>query len=142
MVVSLLMQQDLLRPGFSFDYDDIGAILLGLAALTALFRTSRTSTRSRQINRTEKVDADLIKQFRELTDRITALELDLKETRGGLSEAMQEIKELRKLEEYLEAQIHEKDKQIKSLIAKLTAARKRISHLEDIIHAAGLNSKE
>lgn len=151
---------DLIRPFFSFDFDDILSLTIAATALIALFVTKRSSTRTTTATAShaveEVVDDSVLGRFQELLDRITKLEVDLAAAKKDLAEALREIKELRRLEEYLQAKLHEKDAEVRKLeksraqnLAEirrlkqaLEEARGRIKHLEEVCHRAGLNGDE
>lgn len=136
---------DLIRPVVSLDWDDIASFVVAFSALVAVFIGKRTTNTNKEL--TETVDSDVLSRFEELFSRITMLEKDLAAAKIGLDTAQQEIKELHKLEEYLQAKLHEKDAQvaklttqrikneaeIKSLRASLVTANERIRHLEKIL---------
>ena len=153
----LLAQQDLVRPVWSLDFDDIVSLLVAITALIGLFvwRKSRTESRSDSHNVEETVDDSVLGRFQELLERITRLELDLAETKISLQKALLELKELRKLEEYLQAKLHEKDaeiiklrdeksnneREIRGLKAALARAEERIAHLEKACRDAGIDGE-
>ena len=125
------------RDGFSFDWDDMIALLVAFAALFAVFVTKRTSARS--VSREEKVDAGVLAQFKELFERLVRVEAELEAATLTIAQLSTEIKQMHKLEEFLQAKVHERDSEIKSLKAELSRARKRIEHLEQICRTAGIN---
>lgn len=151
---------DLIRPFFSFDFDDILSLVVATTALVALFVTKRsrsdthTDTKAHEVS--EVVDDSVLGQFKELFDRISNLETELATTKVDLARALAEIEKMRKLEEYLQAKLHEKDQEVRKLEAgrakrdadikrlrsELEAARKRIKHLEEVCHRAGLNGED
>lgn len=155
----------LLREYFSFDWDDLLALGTAIAALiTALSllikKRSETSSKMIELSRVEEIDAGVLGKFTELFDRITQLEKDLAETRVELRTALGEIAEMHKLEEFLQARLHEKDSEIKemkdghaadilrkqteldALTLALGAAQQRISKLEEVLRDQGYNLKE
>ena len=158
MIWYLLQVGDLIRPGFSFDVDDIIALALALTAFIALFVRQKTSTEStvKQVQRTEVVDADVLTQFTELIRRIDNLERDLDEARKELDQAIAEIHQLRQLETYLEAKVHEREKEVRllreervellaehvRLRVELAEAKERIAHLEAVCKRAGINGDD
>lgn len=146
-------EQALLRDTFSLDYDDIISLVAAIGALItagSLYIKKRSSTTSdvHEVQRHEEVNADVLSRFQELFERITKLERELGETRVELKAALVQIAEMNKLEEFLEARLHEKDaeiralkksrtadvamrdKEINELRSKLEEARMRISKLE------------
>lgn len=157
LISPLLAQQDLIRPFVSLDIDDIISLLGVAAVIVGYFVVKKTATRSDEKIKahevTEVVDGSVLGRFAELMERITALEKDLAETRVDLRLALDQIGELRKLEEYLQAKLHEKDAEIRALHsertemlaehdklrAMLDEANERICHLEDVCRSAGLN---
>jgi regulator of replication initiation timing len=67
----------------------------------------------------EEVDGSVLAQFLGLTDRVADLEgalaaltLELAETRQQLQQAVEDMAEMQKVEEYLRATLHERDKQL------------------------------
>lgn len=152
----------LLREYFSFDFDDIIALMLAITGLVALFVTRRTSAKTQTTTKTktETVDADVLGKFTELFNRITKLESELAETRIELGQALKEIGEMRKLEEFLQARLHEKDAEIRAmkkahiadldhkeeeirhLSLALDAAKKRIEKLEDACRTLGFDLEQ
>lgn len=160
--------EDLVRAGIAIDHDDLAAIVIAVAALLAVFvpkmsrsRTKSTlTTRQQQLN--ETVDSTVLGKFEDLYEKLADLESELALTNKALGVAQAELKEalvklneLRKLEEYLQARLHEKDMEIKSLkdersvnrrdigslSASLKRAEARIGHLEDMCREAGLGEK-
>ena len=132
----------LFRDGFSLDLDDIASLVIGVSAAVAVFRVRRSKKQVQSY--TEIVDAGVLQQFRELTDRISKLERNLEKAQTSLDQALVEIQELHKLEEFLQAKLHEREKElasirvdkskdesiIKDLKGRLRAARRRIGSLE------------
>ena len=112
------------------------ALATGLAALLKVFWPVRSATSS------EVVDGDVLQQFLELTRRLANVEAELLITQDKLNEAVVELKELKKVETYLEGRLHEKDKELVELRAQRDVLVARVQHLEDICHRAGLNGEE
>lgn len=97
----------------------------------------------------EAVTEAALKLLNPLTTRITALEAEIKRLTD-------EIKEMRKLEEYLQAEVYSRDKEIKKLTAEkaanaerikhlkieIVSAEGRIAHLEDVCKRAGINGDD
>ena len=122
------------------DVAEIVTAAMAGAALISVFWTRRTKTSSY----VEQVDAGVLEQFRELFERIGKLERDLEKAQTSLDQALIEIQELHKLEEFLQAKLHEREKElasirvdkskdesiIKDLKGRLRAARRRIGSLE------------
>lgn len=139
---------------------DAATIATAVAAVVALFITKRTreqiSSDAESHSVTEAVDSTVLGQFQELMTRLSALEIELattnlrlESTERALAAAQTEITELRKLEEYLQARLHEKDAEVRilaerraALSEQLTQAQSRITHLEEVIHRAGLNGDQ
>lgn len=127
------------------DWPSIAALIAAFAAMTKVFWPKKIITQTSITN--ETVDATVLGKFAELFTRIGTLEVDLKSTQVQLTEALAEIAQLRKLEEYLQARLHEKDGEIQSLrdkrsmdkerindlIIALEDAKKRIAQLERIV---------
>ncbi len=59
-----------------------------------------------------------------------------------LDRAYDEIRELKKLEEYLNAKIYDREKRIAALESALEEAQSRIQHLEDVCQRAGISDGE
>lgn len=112
------------------------ALATGLAALLKVFWPVRSATSS------EIVDGDVLSQFLELTQRLANVEAELVITQDKLNEALAELKELKKVETYLEGRLHEKDKELVELRAQRDVLVARVQHLEDICKRAGLNGEE
>jgi len=122
------------------DVAEIVTAAMAGAALISVFWTRRTKTSSY----VEQVDAGVLEQFRELFERIGKLERDLEKAQTSLDQALIEIQELHKLEEFLQAKLHEREKElasirvdkskdesiIKDLKGRLRSARRRIGSLE------------
>lgn len=136
--------QDFFRDVISLDWDDLLALAAALTALAGIFVVRKTNvkstTRSREL--TESVDAGVLAQFKDLFERITLLESDLKAARITIDELKAEVIDMRKIEEFLQAKVHERDKEIGGLRAELTLARERIAHLEAVCRRAGINGDE
>lgn len=133
----------------------IDALLLASTAGVAWFtiRATRRKTVAEahlaDSSAAEAVSQAALKLVEPLNKRIEVLEKEIKRLTN-------EISEMRKLEEYLQAEIHARDTQIKTLtavrtsnatkIAQLTGAleraRVRIRHLEELCKRAGLNGDE
>lgn len=162
----LAQTNDLVRPVVSLDFDDIVSLLVAIAAILTAVGIKRSVTKSKSESKAEThavsevVDDSVLAQFKELYEKITALELSLDrtnktlaETQDQLKEALRELGELRKLEEYLQARLHEKDteilklrdeksnneREIKGLTLALSRAEARIDHLELVCRNAGIN---
>ena len=124
------------------DWLAAASLTTAAAALLKVFWPSKSHNASHSVS--EVVDDSVLGRFEELFDRIGILEIDLAEAKRDLAMALVEIRELRKLEEYLQARLHEKDaevrslrankfrneEQIKALRADLKAAQDRIAQLE------------
>jgi len=122
------------------DVAEIVTAAMAGAALISVFWTRRTKTSSY----VEQVDAGVLEQFRELFERIGKLERNLEKAQVSLDTALVEIQELHKLEEFLQAKLHEREKElasirvdkskdesiIKDLKGRLRSARRRIGSLE------------
>lgn len=132
------------RPIWSLDWDDLLALVIATTALIALFVTKKSKSLAvtSAVTRGEMVDAGVLAQFRELFDRLVQVEADLKAAKLTIDQLRQEIGQMRKVEEFLEAKVHEREKQIDSLKNELAKARKRIDHLEDVCRRAGINGED
>ena len=119
--------------------EGVVALLIAIGGTIGVFVTQRSSIRSRIL--TEMVDAGVLRQFLALTERIAALESDLKLTRADLARALEEIKDMKKIETFLEAKVHERDSQIAELKRQLADAHARIAQLEQIIQGSGVDGK-
>lgn len=117
----------------------VAAAALATAVAGALKAFWPQITRSDSTTTSEVVDSDVLSRFLELTERLALVEADLKVTQRKLDEALQRIDELQKVESYLEARLHEKDKEIVSLNAERTVLISRVQHLEDVVRREGLN---
>jgi uncharacterized coiled-coil DUF342 family protein len=129
------------------DWVDWTALGIALTAAGGVLRAlvvqkTRAETQETIMTRTAVVDAPVLAQFRELFDRITALEKNLAETRIELKQALIAIDEMKKIEEFLEAKVHEREKAILGLRKELAAAQLRIKHLEEVCKRAGINGEE
>jgi len=126
------------------DWTALGVALTAVAGMIKALVTQRTQTSNQEtiMTRTAVVDAPVLAQFRELFDRITALEKDLGEARIELKQALLAIDEMKKIEEFLEAKVHEREKSIGALRIELAAAKLRIKHLEEVCKRAGINGKD
>lgn len=125
------------RNVWSLDWDDAVALLVAVTALVAIFVTKKTSLQT--LAREEKVDAGVLAQFKELFERLVRVEAELEAATLTVDRLAKEIKEMHKLEEFLQAKIHEREGQIKALRTELVKARKRIEHLEQVCRRAGIN---
>lgn len=90
-----------------------------------------------------------LKLLAPLTERITALEEEIQRL-------TKEITDMKKLEEFLQAEVHSRDKEIrkltsekfanagriKELKAEIDMAEERICHLEDVCKRAGINGDD
>lgn len=135
------------RDVISLDWDDLLALLLAIGAVVGVFATKKTRSTN------EVVDGDVLDQFRQLFEKIGQLEVKVAQQAISLDRAHTEIREMRKLEEFLQAKIHEReraivelkarhDKEVRSLRTQLDAARKRITHLEHVCRRAGINGDD
>jgi len=142
---------DIFRDAVSLDWDDALTLVLALIAVAGVFITRKTQSETRAT--TETIDGDVLSQFRQLFEKITTLEAEVAAQRVSLEQARAEIKEMRKLEEFLQAKVHEReqqlkevkeqhDREVKNLRSQLKAARRRISHLEAVCRRAGINGEE
>lgn len=125
------------RNVWSLDWDDAVALLVAVTALVAIFVTKKTS--SATFAREETVDAGVLAQFKELFERLVRVEAELEAATLTITQLAAEIKAMHKLEEFLQAKIHEREGQIKSLRTALSKAQKRIEHLEQVCRRAGIN---
>ena len=114
---------DILRDG--------GPYAAAAIAIGAALVTKRTITKNSSHEVIETVDDSVLGRFEELFERIGRLERDLADAKEDLAQALFEIKELRRLEEYLQGKLHDRDKE-------LAEARDRILWLEKIIKDAGV----
>ncbi len=133
--ISLILaaSSDLIRPTVSLDYDDILAFGLALAVAVVgavVWRKSRTESSSTESS--EVVDGGVLAQFMELTNKVLALQNEVTLLRVQYTEAIAQMQEMTKVEEFLRASMHDKDKIIEDL-------RKRVKHLEDVCRRAGIN---
>lgn len=122
------------RDVISLDWDDLAALLVGVSALIAVFRVKR----SHRLVREEKVDADVLSQFNKLHERIGALEVLVRQQTFDIDKAHADLREMRKLEAMLKAEVDARESRIKGLEASLGHARRRIRHLETILERAGI----
>ena len=100
----------------------LGGILVGVAALVGVFRVKRSA----KTVTTEIVDKGVLAQFNKLHERIGALEILVAQQKISLDAAHKDLREMRQLEEWLQAQVHDRDKQ-------LEIARNRIRTLEGLL---------
>ncbi|MHC4302626.1 MAG: hypothetical protein ACYS7Y_35650 [Planctomycetota bacterium] len=118
----------------SLDYDDIlslsAAVVIALVGAVA-WRKSRSETKSSS----EVVDGGVLAQFMELTNKVLKLQDEVASLRSQYGEAVKEMGEMRKLEEYLRAEGAKKDELIEDL-------RSRVRHLEDVCRRAGINGDD
>lgn len=122
---------------FAFDGGDLIAIVVAL--IIPLASIPFVIKRSNDRSRSEVVDADVLAQFATLFERIGKLEALVAQQQISLDNAYTEIREMKRLEEYLNAKVHERDKQIADLKDQLVKARERIRHLEMVCKRAGIN---
>lgn len=122
---------------FAFDGGDLIAIVIAL--IIPLASIPFVIKRSNDRSRSEVVDADVLAQFATLFERIGKLEALVAQQQISLDNAYTEIREMKRLEEYLNAKVHERDKQISDLKDQLVKARERIRHLEMVCKRAGIN---
>lgn len=116
------------------------ALLIALGTLVGLFVTKKTRATTRA--HTENVDAGVLAQFKELFERLVKVEADLKAARLTIEQLRTEIQGMRKVEEFLEAKIHERESVIRGLTDELASARRRIDHLEEVCRRAGINGDD
>ncbi len=121
-------------------YGSLGVGLLAVVVAGITLWTKRTKGRVL----VEEVDASVLAQFLGLTDRVADLEgalaaltLELAETRKELQEAVDAMAEMQKVEEYLRASLHDRDKQLEecmeSKAAEADALRTRVRQLEALL---------
>lgn len=136
----------------ALELTDIASLLLATGAIITAIRTKRSKT----VTKNETVDADVLSQFLGLTDRVADLEglvahlqMDLAQAKLDLAQALRELAELQKVEEYLRARLHEKDKELLEVRAAadekqatIDRLRERVLHLEDVCRRAGINGDE
>lgn len=134
------MNSGLFRDVISLDWDDALTLLLAIGAVVGVFVTRRS--RSEETIKSEVVDAGVLEQFRQLFEKIGALEVQVAAQKISLDMAHTEIREMRKLEEYLQATIHQRESQIIELKEELVCARARIDHLELVCKRAGINGDD
>ena len=84
----------------------VAAVVTASAALAKVFWPSKSHNASHSVS--EVVDDSVLGRFEELFERIGTLETDLAEAKRDLAMALVEIRELHKLEEYLQAHLHER----------------------------------
>ena len=128
------------RNVWSLDWDDAAALIIAVTALVAIFITKKTSAST--FAREEKVDAGVLAQFKELFERLVRVEAELEAATLTVQRLAEEIKAMHKLEEFLQAKIHEREGQITGLRRELARAKKRIEHLEQVCRRAGINGGE
>lgn len=116
------------------DWAEIGALIIASAAFLKVFLPQK--------NKNEEVNLDVAATIGVLFERISQLEIKLEAATINLDQARAEIRELQKLEVYLEGVLREREQAIDILKAQLAAARDRIKHLEDVCKRAGLNGDE
>jgi chromosome segregation ATPase len=109
---------------------DVGPYVAASVAIGGAFVTKRTITKNQTHEVIETVDDSVLGRFEELFERIGKLEKSLDAAKEDLAKALFEIGELRRLEEYLQGKLHDRDKE-------LAEARERILWLEQIIKDAG-----
>lgn len=126
--------------GIIHKYADWAALITGVIALAGVFIVRKSSIRNRTTE--ERIDADVLSKFETLWLKISELEKVVAEQGFELKSAMNEIREMKKVEEYLQGKIHEREKQIKTLNAQLDSARRRIRHLELVCKRAGINGED
>jgi len=119
-------------------WPEIAAVGTAAATAVKVFWPVKTVNKTRIIN--EDIDASVLDKFAELFERIGTLEVDLKTTAEQLKDAVAEIAELKKLEEYLKERLLEKDVEIQSLRderaknkGRIAALQQRISDLEKLV---------
>jgi len=136
----------------------LGAAVTALVVAVRGQRTiNSTISQSREHRVEEVVDADVLAQFLALKDSVSKLEKDLTATKADLAvtkvdlaEALRQLAEMKKVEEYLRARLHEKDKELLGIkqdhLADLASKRdeidrlrQRVKHLEDVCKRAGIN---
>jgi chromosome segregation ATPase len=77
---------------------------------------------------------------------------ELAATKLGLAEALRQLAEMQKVEEYLRGRLHEKDKEIAQLKKEqevdlkrkrleIDRLRSRVQHLEEVCRRAGINGE-
>ena len=143
----------------ALDWVEVAALVTGGAAALKVFwpttQKNRTISASAAHTVTELLDDSVLARFEELFLRIGLLETDLADAKRDLAVALVEIRELRKLEEYLQARLHEKNseilkmqkerdknrEEITRLRSDLSVAQDRISHLEAVCQRAGINGE-
>lgn len=107
---------------------DAGPYIAAMVAIAVAMigKRSKVETKSEAHEIIETVDDSVLGRFEELFDRIGILEKDLREAKEDLAQALIEIRELRRLEEYLQGKLHEREEELRE-------ARRRIDELEQII---------
>lgn len=83
----------------------------------------------------EVVDGPVLVEFRQLLERVVALEL-------RLGNALDKISDMEKTEAYLEGQVHDREKRIAYLEGENLRLSVRVSHLEDVCKRAGINGDD
>lgn len=138
LYVWLAQADSVMRRDWSFDYDDLVALILAGAALITIFVTKKT----RSISSTETVDGGVLEKFLTLTEKVGDLErqvgtlrAELADTQEILGQTLAELTDVKRIEEYLRGVIHEKDKE-------LAALRQRVLHLEQVCRRAGINGND
>jgi len=134
------MTNGLFNDVISLDWDDVLTLILAIGAVVGVFVTRRS--RSEETIKSEVIDAGVLEQFRQLFEKIGALEVQVAAQKISLDMAHTEIREMRKLEEYLQATIHQRENQIGELKKELASARARIDHLELVCRQAGINGED
>lgn len=82
LIAQAASDPDLIRPYFSFDFDDIISLLLAVAAVATLYVTKKSKNVS--LNKEEVYDADVLSRFERVWERVGHLENEVNELRLGI----------------------------------------------------------
>lgn len=116
--------EEFLRNSWSLDYDDlIIAITAIIVAVLGTFAWRKVTTDIRST--TEVVDGGVLAQFLEMSNKVLTLQETVYSLESQYGEAVRNLHEMEKLEEFLRASLREKDAIIEDL-------RQRIAHLEEL----------
>lgn len=144
----------------------LNALILGATGLVALvsIRATKRKTNAEaaqgEATAADQLTATALKLLEPLQESIAKLEAkveaqaaELAQTKLDLAEALRQLAEMQKVEEYLRGRLHEKDKEIASLKKsheldlkhkrqEIDGLRGRVLHLEEVCKRAGINGDD